>query len=85
MTQLMRYRTLEEFGFGPNVMKKTKVCTNCGRMVRGKAGSCPDCKAKLSGETLYDRYKQQHTCCPDCDTVLSPGSRYCPECGKSLL
>ena len=23
--------------------------------------------------------------CPECDTVLAPGSLYCPNCGKQIL
>ena len=31
-TEKLRYRNMEDYGFGPNVMKKTKVCA---AMVRG--------------------------------------------------
>lgn len=83
-TEILRFKNMELFGYGPNVMKKTKVCLNCGRMVSAKTRICPDCKEKLSRETLFDRYKRQHACCSDCDTVLAPGSFYCPNCGKQL-
>ena len=76
---------MEDYGFGPNVMKKTKVCARCGKMVSASAKTCPDCGEKLSSETLFDRYKRQHKCCPDCDTVLTPDSLYCPNCGKQIL
>ena len=79
-----RFDTLEEFGFGPNVMKKTAVCAKCGQTVSAGASTCPQCGGKLSGESLYDLYKKQHVCCPECDTVLFPGSRYCPNCGKHV-
>lgn len=84
-TEILRYRNMEDYGFGPNVMKKTKVCVRCGRMVRANAKTCPDCGEKLPRETLFDRYKRQHKCCPDCDTVLTPDSLYCPNCGKQIL
>ena len=83
-TEKARYDTLEEFGFGPNVMRKTVVCAKCGQMADAGASACPACGEQLPGETLYDRYKRQHVCCPACDTVLSPGSRYCPNCGKHI-
>jgi len=76
---------MEDYGFGPNVMKKTKVCARCGKKVRANAKTCPDCGEKLSSETLFDRYKRQHKCCPNCDTVLTPDSLYCPNCGKQIL
>ena len=84
-TEILRYRNMEDYGFGPNVMKKTKVCARCGKMVRANAKTCPDCGEKLPRETLFDRYKRQHKCCPDCDTVLTPDSLYCPNCGKQIL
>ncbi|MDY3281246.1 zinc-ribbon domain-containing protein [Dysosmobacter sp.] len=80
-----RYDTLEAFGFGPNVMRKTAVCGTCGRMADAGAAACPACGGKLPEETLYDCYKRQHACCPACGTVLSPGSRYCPSCGKRVF
>ena len=84
-TEILRYKNMEDFGYGPNVMKKTKVCTKCGQMVKANAVACPECGERLSGETLFDRYKRRHQCCPECDTVLAPGSRYCPNCGKQVL
>lgn len=84
-TEKERYNTLEDFGFGPNVMKKTKVCPKCGQMTDAASSVCPACGEKLPDETLFNLYKKQHACCPDCDTVLSPGSRYCPNCGKHIL
>ncbi len=84
MTQKVRFRNMERFGFGPNVMKKTKICPNCGRMVGVRTRNCPECGEKLSNETIFDRYKRQHSCCFDCDTVLAPDSQYCPNCGKKI-
>ena len=87
MTTEIHFRNLEQYGFGPNVMKKTKVCARCGKMVeaRANAKTCPECGEKLSSETLFDRYKRQHKCCHECDTVLAPDSQYCPNCGKQIL
>lgn len=83
MTQNMRFEHLEQFGFGPEVMKRTKICFRCAAVFDAAGTSCPDCGETLS-ETLFDRYKRQHRCCPDCDTVLAPGSQYCPNCGRPL-
>ena len=84
-TEKLRYKNMEDFGFGPNVMKKIKICSRCGKMVKAKTKNCPDCKEKLPRETLFDRYKRQHQCCPYCDTVLAPDSQYCPNCGRQIL
>ena len=84
MTQKARFRELERYGFGPNVMKKNKVCARCGQAVNAEAADCPNCGEKLRGETLFDRYKQRHACCPACDTVLPRDARFCPHCGLAL-
>jgi len=85
MMQKVRYKKLEHFGYGPNVMKKYKVCAVCGRMNKAFARVCLQCGGKLSSETLFDRYKRHHLCCPDCDSVLSVDSLYCPNCGKKII
>lgn len=85
MTKKVRFRNLERFGFGPNVMKKLRVCPRCGQAVKTRADTCPECGEKLPGETLFDRYKRQHKCCSECDTVLAADSLYCPNCGKQIL
>ena len=84
MTEQAKFDQLEDFGFGPNVMKQAKVCQACGQLVRGSASYCPDCGEKLSGESLFDRYKRRHRCCPGCDTVVSPDAQFCPCCGSQL-
>lgn len=52
-TEQLRYRNMEDFGYGSNVMKKTKVCPNCGKMVNARFRNCPDCGGQLSSETLF--------------------------------
>ena len=84
-TEKVKYKNMADFGFGPIVMKKTKVCKNCGHMVKGRFTNCPECGEKLPKETLFDRYKKQHLNCPECDTVLASDSLYCPNCGKPVL
>lgn len=85
MNQKTRYENLEDFGYGPNVMRNTKVCSGCGQTIHASASYCPACGEKLPTETLFDRYKKQHKSCPDCDTVLAPNSQYCPHCGKPVM
>ena len=84
MTQELRFKAMEEFGFGPNVMKNTKVCSQCGQAMKADTAYCSGCGAKLPAETLFDRYKQRHTCCPSCDTVLPSDAYFCPRCGVQL-
>ena len=84
MTQKVRFRNLERFGFGPNVMKKLRVCPRCGQMVKSRADICPDCSERLPKETLFDRYKRKHLSCPDCDTVLTDDAMYCSNCGRMV-
>lgn len=83
-TEQLRYKNMEDFGYGPNVMKKNKVCPKCGKMINFRFQKCPVCGEHLSTETLFDRYKRQHKCCPCCDTVLAPDSLYCPNCGRKI-
>ena len=85
MTQKLRFKNLEKFGFGPNVMKKNKVCPRCGRLAAARLRVCPDCDERLSSETLFDCYKRRHLCCADCDTVLTSESCYCSACGKPVM
>ena len=85
MTQKLRFKNLEKFGFGPNVMQKNKVCPRCAKLVAARLSVCPDCNEKLSRETLFDRYKRKHKSCCYCDTVLGSGSLYCPTCGKPVI
>ena len=84
MTQEIYFRNLEQFGFGPNVMKKIKICPKCGQIAKKGTFFCRSCGAFLTRETLYDHYRRQHRCCPECDTVLTADSLYCPNCGKQI-
>ena len=61
-----------------------KVCHRFGRLSGARLTVCPDCDERLSGETLFDCYKRRHSRCFDCDTVLAPGSKYCPNCGTAI-
>lgn len=36
MIDPVKYTKLEAFGFGPNIMKRTRICISCGRAVDSK-------------------------------------------------
>ena len=76
--------TSRRFGFGPEVMKQTKVCRVCGNTCDSNEAYCFECGAILPRETLFDLYKSYHPYCPGCGTVVSSRAQYCPECGKPL-
>ena len=84
MTEKSKNLQLEQFGFGPNVMKKLKVCTNCGQIATARSIICTQCGTRLPFATLFDSYRRRHPCCPNCNTVLTAGSNYCPHCGQSV-
>ncbi|MBQ3064777.1 MAG: zinc ribbon domain-containing protein [Clostridia bacterium] len=81
MTKEIYFRNLEQFGFGPNVMKKMKICPKCGQIAKKGSLFCRSCKAFLTRETLYDHYRRRHRYCTGCDTVIASDARYCPHCG----
>lgn len=76
--------TLIRFGFGPDVMKRWKVCNVCGATSPSTEEYCGSCGAVLPQETLFDLYKSKHFYCPACDTVVTNSARYCPACGRRL-
>ncbi len=84
MTAKAKIDWLEKCGYGPNIMKRIKVCPSCGAVVSEKHSACPECGMRLLSKTLYDRYREKHLCCDKCGTVLATDSRYCPRCGKAL-
>lgn len=84
MIDSVKYTKLEAFGFGPNIMKRTRICISCGKAVDSKKNRCLLCGTRLPDHTLYDYYKKMHVCCPLCDTVLTSDSKYCPHCGTEI-
>ncbi|MBE6658172.1 MAG: hypothetical protein E7604_06990 [Ruminococcaceae bacterium] len=81
MTTEIHFRNLEQYGFGPNVMKKMKICHKCGQVAKKGSFFCRSCGAFLTRETLYDHYRRQHGCCVGCGTVLTADAKFCPHCG----
>ena len=77
----LRKANMKRFGFGPEVMKQTKVCPVCGATADADEVECFHCGAELPRETLFDLYKSQHQYCAHCGTVAADRSVFCPECG----
>jgi len=83
-SRIVRLAAMKKFGFGPEVMKETKVCRVCGCSCSTRERYCGECGATLPRETLFDLYKARHLYCPACDTVVSSRVVFCPDCGKRL-
>ena len=79
-----RSAAMKQLGFGPEVMKQTKVCPACGTTAGADETECFRCGADLPQETLFDLYKSRHQSCAQCGTVVARTSTYCPECGAQL-
>ena len=77
----IRREGMQQYGFGPDAMKKVKVCTECGQILSSDQQFCTECGYRLPDKTLYDIYREGHKRCSSCDTVLSKEMGYCPQCG----
>lgn len=84
MNKKVKFEQMEHYGFGPNVMQKTRICQYCSTLVTDGASVCPVCRNKLPGATLFAWYKKQHKVCGYCKTVLADDSEYCPQCGRPV-
>lgn len=76
---------MKHYGFGPDEMKKIKVCKVCGASVAAAETVCSHCGEALPYKTLFDEYKSKHAYCANCDTVVATNARFCPQCGKRIL
>ncbi len=82
--ELIRHQGMDANGFGPQVMMQLKVCPQCGGVGAASQLFCKICGHELPKESLYQRYKEKHRCCPSCDTVLPDTAQYCPQCGEMI-
>lgn len=82
--EVIRLENMRELGFGTDSMKQLKICTACGKMSPHTEAFCRECGRRLPEKTLYDIYKERHTVCLSCETVVSQDSEYCPQCGKKI-
>ena len=80
-----RSESMRQYGFGPDEMKKIKVCKECGAKVDSELMFCSECSAPLPSETLYMIYVHSHFVCTKCKTVVSSEYKYCPQCGKQIV
>lgn len=80
----LRRSAMNHYGFGTDEMKKTKVCVFCGTKLSADAKICTKCEKEVSKQTLFDVYKEHHTCCRHCDIVLAENARFCPQCGHKV-
>ena len=80
----LRQVTLLEYGFGPETMRRRKICPECGRANCAREARCTECGAALPEQTLYDFYRSRHRCCPGCGVAVTSVAVYCPECGTRL-
>lgn len=74
----------DQYGFGVEVMKRTKVCGQCGAAQDCSRYVCIRCGAKLPQQTLFHIYQQRHRLCAVCDTVLASRMKFCPHCGAQI-
>jgi len=75
---------MAQHGFGPDAMRKIKVCGSCGMGADAEQQFCKECGARLNDTTLFDLYKKNHLYCPDCGTVLPDSARFCSHCGRKF-
>lgn len=45
--QRIRRIGMEQYGFGPDAMKKKKVCRACGAVMADPSNFCPQCSKRL--------------------------------------
>ena len=82
--ETIRQESMAYYGFGPNIMKKIRICPECGLPSTASKKHCHTCGAQLPRETLFQQYKKRHRFCPHCDTVVAKSAQFCPECGMRI-
>jgi len=83
-TETARLENMRQYGFGPEMMKRLKVCRYCGAICGTEKKFCGQCNASLPDETLFHLYKSRHTVCPACETVVPDTAYFCPQCGDKI-
>ena len=81
----IRLENMNYYGFGPEAMKKIKVCRDCGASVNSELLFCDKCGSSLPSESLYMLYVHNHFVCTKCKTVVNAEYKYCPQCGEMLI
>lgn len=81
---IIRQESMEQYGFGPQTMKKMKVCISCGYVSATSEKFCRECGAELPIKTLFQCYKEKHKYCKNCQTIVADNTEYCPQCGHKI-
>lgn len=76
------FEEIAQYGFGPEVMKRLKICEGCGEQAHGQTTHCSSCGRALPEKTLYELYRMGHRLCPCCGTVIPADGDFCPHCGR---
>ena len=84
LIEAIRLANMEENGFGPEVMKRVKVCECCGARSPIQGCYCTVCGNQLPAESVFEQYKKRHPYCEHCDLVVRPETRFCPQCGQEI-
>jgi predicted amidophosphoribosyltransferase len=77
-------KTDADRAFGPDAMRRVKVCPGCGAAASADKRRCPVCGARLPGETVYQTWISRQPRCGGCGAPVSPADHYCPRCGARL-
>lgn len=48
MMQKVRFKDLENYGLGPNIIRRTKICSTCGQVAKSGSFFCQACDQKLT-------------------------------------
>ena len=81
----LKYRKMDaDCAFGPDAMRRVKVCPGCGAAVRAKERRCPCCGARLPEGTVYQVWLARQPRCGSCGAPAAPSARFCPRCGAPL-
>jgi len=83
-SETIRHQSMLQYGFGPEVMKRLKICAQCGVPADLTRHFCRECGSPLPEETLFDLYRLRHRHCEGCGWVPPREGKYCPRCGMLL-
>lgn len=81
----VRHENMEQYCFGPEAMKKIKVCRDCGASVDSELLFCDKCRKPLPAESLYVKYVHGHFVCEKCKIEVRSDYKFCPQCGERLI
>ena len=83
-SETIRLEQMEELDFGPDAMKRYKICGSCGVLSGLAETVCVSCGGKLPEDSVFRQYQRRHKSCGCCGMVVAKRSRFCPQCGTPL-